>query len=391
MTYNPEVNEVHIDVGDDMSKMFHRAAELTYDLLPPGMVVTRGKGFRSFRGVSGGYFASQIDKLDFSSNSDGVGTKIEIHERMGSHLGAPINGGAMVFDDALKSGGQAYGWTDVLDVNVFRNADGSDIPEVNKGMRELAQGLFNASIEAGVVLLGGETAELGSRVQGYGPFNYNLSATANVVVHRERAIGPEKLQAGDIIVGLQEPGMRSNGITNLRNTFRSVYGPEWHNVVEPTLDERRTIGEVAILPSVIYHGLVIEMTGGSNMDVKPQIDMHGFVHITGGGWRKISSTIFGTELSATIDNPMDPPKIMSLLQKLGNVSDEKALGIWHWGQGGAIIVNENDVQTIIDTAARRNIHAQPIGYLSKESTPRITIVSRGEQQPGRVFTFPVQE
>jgi phosphoribosylaminoimidazole (AIR) synthetase len=134
------------------------------------------------------------------------------------------------------------------------------------------------------------------------------------------------------------------------------------------------------------------MTGGSNMDITPKIDMHGFIHFTGGGWRKISSTIFGTELSAVIDTPIQPPKIMSFLQKLGGISDSTAYGSWHMGQGGAVIVGENNVQTIIDTATKHNVKAQPIGYLHKtSSTPTIKIISAGANQNGKRLVFQVVE
>lgn len=392
MIEGKETGGVNIEAGDDMSKMFDSACQLTYDLLPDGAIARIGEGFRAFRAIDGRYFAPQAANLYFGSGSDGVGTKVEIYERMNNHLGTAHDLGAMVFDDVLKFGGQAYSWTNVLDVNALKNPDGSWVEGVQEGMRGLAQGLLDASRKAGVVAINGEIAELGARINGYGLFNYNWSASASWTVHKERILTPDKLKAGDVIVGLAEPGMRSNGITNLRNVLSHAYGPEWHEQIEPTLDDSRTLGEIVHVPSTIYHGMVTELTGGSNMDIKPKVDMHGFAHVTGGGWRKISSMILGTGLSAVIDTPMQPPAIMSFLQELkGDMSDEDAYGTWHMGQGGMVVVPERDVQTVIDTAAARQINAQPIGHLYNNLKPVVQIISQGKKENGKLLEFDVKE
>jgi len=385
MTTAPENLGVNIKLGDSYSAMFGKASEATDDLLGPGGIVRIGEGFRAFRGVDGALFGAP--RLYFCQGVDGVGTKTELYQRYNNHRGTAYDLGAMVLDDVLRYGGQAYGWSNILDTGKLDNPDGSPNPTVQMGMRQLAEGLVSASKSAGVPILNGEIAELGASIGGYGDFKYHWGAAAVSVVLKDRVLTGKELRENDIVIGLAEPGMRSNGITNLRNVLSRLCGPEWHHETIPEISNK-PLGEVAHLPSTIYHGLVTKLTGGFNPDVTPQIDSHGFAHITGGGWRKLSSLVLGTGLGVRLDDPMQPPALMRFLQHQGNMTDEDAYGTWHMGMGGAIIAPERDVQTILEAAERSGIHAQPVGRLT--GSPVIQIVSQGKDT-GRLLTFPVRE
>ena len=178
MSERAQFEEVNIELGDDMSKMFDIAARATYDNVP-GAIWRANDSFRSFRGIDGQLYAHQVEDTVLGLGFDGIGTKVEVRERMqttrgkeASHVGSAFDLCAMVFDDALRSGSQVVAWGSVLDTSKL---DGND-PRIVEGMRELSTGMMLVSKAAGVIAINGEIAELIGRVKGYGKFNYNWGA-----------------------------------------------------------------------------------------------------------------------------------------------------------------------------------------------------------------------
>src|SRR5665213_2255658 len=186
MAERAQYEEVNIALGDDMSKMFDIAARATYENIP-GAVWRANDSFRSFRGIDGQLYAHQAADTVLNLGFDGIGTKVEIRERMqatrgkgASHIGSAFDLGAMVFDDALRSGSQVVAWGSVLDTGKLD----PDKPRIVEGMRELSTGMVLLSKAAGVVAINGEIAELIGRVRGYGAFNYNWGAGVLTLTHK---------------------------------------------------------------------------------------------------------------------------------------------------------------------------------------------------------------
>src|ERR1700759_1577178 len=138
--------EVNIALGDDMSKMFDIAAQATYENVP-GAVWRPGESFRGVRAIDGELFAHQIGQTVFSQGFDGIGTKVEVRERMqrthgkgASHQGSAFDLRGMVCDDAPRYGLQVITWGSVLDTAKLD----PDNPRIVGGMRELAEGMVLA-------------------------------------------------------------------------------------------------------------------------------------------------------------------------------------------------------------------------------------------------------
>jgi phosphoribosylformylglycinamidine cyclo-ligase len=98
---------------------------------------------------------------------DGIGTKIEIAERLGSWQTLAFDLFAMVCDDAVVQGAEPVLLGTVLDVRTLGEAAASYLDCI----RQLAAGYEAAAAVAGVAVVNGEIAECGSRIGGYGPFN----------------------------------------------------------------------------------------------------------------------------------------------------------------------------------------------------------------------------
>lgn len=148
-------------------------------------------------------------------NSDGIGTKTELAERLATETGdmgyfehPAFDAAAMVADDVARDGKFLLGVVNNLDVNAAR-------PEF---ILALAKGLKRASESGRFAVLNGETAELGARTPGYGQDRLNWNMTALSMTNPDKVIDGHNLKPGQIVVGFQETSIRSNGLTRARDS-----------------------------------------------------------------------------------------------------------------------------------------------------------------------------
>ncbi|MBC7708249.1 hypothetical protein H7Y63_03430 [Polaromonas sp.] len=372
-------NEVNIALGDEMSMFFYEASKLTRDNRPDSLDLS----LDSFEGtalIAGSYFAKHIGQLSLGHELDGIGTKPEISERLNEHFGSAFDLFAMVGDDVCTRGGDLISIDTVLDVRELNDKN----EDIIKGMHQLAEGMVAAARASGVVVMTGEIAELGARVQGYGDFNYSWSGVGFYALHQDRKLTGKELAAGQQLVGFAEPGFRSNGITDVRNAMLEHYGPDWHLQVEPALGDL-ALGRLMQTPATIYAGLMRDIHGGFDTDVVAKAKVTAVAHITGGGQpSKIGRMLKRSPgLGVTIDNPIAPPAAMLHVQTLRGFDDKKAYGKWHMGPG--MVVATPDAQKVITEAGRHGIAAQVIGEVTDE--PGIRIKNRGAQQLEEWLTF----
>lgn len=381
MSEIPIRHEVNIELGDKMSEYFSRACEQTWSIRPEALDLS-GVSFGSPPLIDGDYFSANGNRVLFGHQLDGIGTKPEISERLNDHSGSAFDLFAMVADDAAASGGEVISIDNILDVRHLD--DKNEI--ITEGMHQLAEGLVRAAHAAGVVALTGEIAELGYRIGGYGDFNYNWGGVAFVAVNKQRRLIGTEVRAGHSLVGLGEPGFRSNGITDVRNAMLTNYGEDWHTQIEPSLGDV-PLGELMQTPATIYAKLLRDLQGGFDLAVKPKAEVTGVAHITGGGQpSKLGRLLLRTDgLGIVIGNPIEPPDMMRHVQNLAGFEDRKAYGKWHMGPG--MIIATPEPSKVIQAAADYGITAQKIGEVTDH--PIIKIKNRGIHQAEEWLDFPL--
>nr|MBP7323360.1 hypothetical protein [Deltaproteobacteria bacterium] len=364
---------VDITLGDEASRILYDAARQTWANRSGrlGEVITPFDDFSGIRTINvGGLPPGTIMGIGF----DGVGTKVEIAERTGRHDTLAFDLLAMVCDDAVVRGGEPVLAGSVLDVNSL-GSSGEDHLDC---IRQLAEGYIAAAKEAGVAIINGELAELGSRVGGYGRFNYSWSAGVIWFARKERMFSGFEINPGDTLVGLREEGFRSNGLSLVRRILSDRFGTEWHT----RSDGETSYGELALKPSRIYSRAVIAMFGG--VEGEPAARVHGVAHITGGGLPgKLGRILKPKNLGASIDQPLTPGQFVLFCQEAGEVSDAEAYRTWNMGQGMVIITPEPEA--VIAIARSHALDAAVIGTVTAK--PGITITSAGAFQKGTSLAF----
>ena len=372
------IQDVNIELGDDVSRMLYEASKHTH-ANRPGLVHEAHESFSGFRSIP---LAQFVDKdfanLEINLGFDGVGTKVEVAERMNDHSAVAHDLFAMVCDDAVVRGAEPLAIGTILDV---RQLD--DTEHTRKALRQLATGYVTAAKLANVAVVNGEVAELGDRVGGYGEFNYNWGAAILWMAHKDRVLTGHQIQPGDALVGLAEHGFRSNGITDVRKAMLEEYGPEWQDEVPEWLGSL-SLGQLVQKPSIIYSKFISSLTGGFDINQIPKADISGVAHITGGGQpSKLGRMLEPSKLGVTIDNPIDPPDIMLHAQELRKFDDRKAYEKWHMGPGMVLATSEPG--KVLDEAEEQGIMAQQIGEVTEE--PGIRIKNGGMVQNEEWLTF----
>jgi phosphoribosylformylglycinamidine cyclo-ligase len=373
--------DINIKAGDDASKAFYEAATQTY-ANQPGLL---REALSSFSGLRSTSLDQLGPDLEMGMESDGIGTKVEIAERVGRHDTIAFDLMAMMCDDAAVRGAEPVLVNTVFDVNTLgKEHDSDELKEyIRQSMGQLATGYVAAANAANVVISGGEIAELGDRVGGYGPFNYNWGGTAIWLAHRDRQLTGKELRPGDKLVGLVENGFRSNGITNVRQAMIERYGENWQDVVDPSLGEK-TLGELALEPSTIYSGFMSRLTGGYDINREPLATITGAAHITGGGQpSKIGRLLEASGLGVEIANPIAPPEIMLKMQEINGYDDRTAYGKWHMGPGMVVATSEPD--EVLEAAETYGINAQEIGIVTED--PGIMVRNMGANSDSRWLEF----
>jgi phosphoribosylformylglycinamidine cyclo-ligase len=311
----------------------------------------------------------RADKLPLGTvmygGSDGVATKAEMAERAGRFDTLAFDLMAMVCDDAVIRGGEPVLVKTVLDMNTL-GQDDSRLPYI----RELAEGYIGAAKEAGVAVINGELAQLNNRLGRLEQFSIEWSADVTWFAHESRLITGKAVQAGHALVGLEETGLRCNGISLIRKLLTEEYGEHWETAA---FGKKRLI-DVALQPSRIYSAAVVDMFGGYNLERPAKAAISAAAHISGGGIpEKLGRVLRASGLGAVIDDPFTPCDLMLHCQELGNVTDKEAYGTWNMGQGMILATPEPDA--VIQVAKAHGINAKVIGHMA--AVPGIRLKNRG--------------
>lgn len=332
---------VDIQRGDECSKIAYSAAMETF---------AGRKGMMGEPVTEEGGFTGMLDMGEFYmvQNDDGVGTKIEVAEKLGQFETLGYDLIAMVADDAVCVGAEVVSVTNTLDV-----------PKLDKKMVEgLMMGLKKAALEQKIVVPGGELAELGTALNGA-----VWNATAVGIVEKHKVITGESIEAGDALIALKSDGIRSNGLTLARKILEDKFGDDW---VNEDFGFGFTWGERLLRPSKIYHHALLNLIG--RYGEEPIVTVKGLVHNTGGGIKgNLPRLLKKKGLGADLHRLPEPHEFMKKLQELGEVTDEEAYKTWNMGVGMLMVVAQDEVDKVLEALKHEGIEAVAAGEVTTDS------------------------
>jgi phosphoribosylformylglycinamidine cyclo-ligase len=165
---------------------------------------------------------------------------------------------------------------------------------------------------------------------------YDIAGFAVGVVEKSKLITSAKVKDGDVILGLPSSGVHSNGYSLVR---RIVFDHKGFKGDEYMEELGKTIGEELLTPTRLYPKACLPLI--------EKFDIHGMVHITGGGFYENIPRALPEDLAVEIDtSKWEMPAIFRLLQQWGNVDWPEMYRTFNMGIGMILIVSAEEAEAV---------------------------------------------
>jgi phosphoribosylamine--glycine ligase / phosphoribosylformylglycinamidine cyclo-ligase len=303
---------VNIDAGNRAVELMKDAVRSTYT---PAVLA----GIGAFGGL---FDASEIKKMDkpvLVASTDGVGTKVKLAVLTGKYTSIGFDIVNHCINDILVQGAVPLFFLDYI-------ASAQLSPEM---VASVVTGISSACKESGVVLLGGETAEMPGVYQ---PAEFDLAGTIVGVLEKENMLPRPGLQPGDVILGLHSSGPHTNGYSLIRKVFEGTD----LNTHFPELGT--TLAEALMKPHRSYLPLLKGLLTGYPEVIK------ALAHLTGGGFIENIPRILPPHLDAVIDtSSWQVPALFGLIQTKGSISKAEMYRVFNMGIGMVAFVGRGNV------------------------------------------------
>lgn len=217
--------------------------------------------------------------------------------------------------------------------------------------REIFAGLVKACDEAGCVLIGGETAQL--RDLFVRADDSELVGFVVGVVERSKIPNPERVGAGDVLIGLASSGPHCNGFSLIRKIIekqkldlRRIYAEAGE----------RPLGELLLEPMPIYSNVVLELW--------ERFPVKGAAHITGGGIAGNLVRALNDRVDAVVHKGSWPiSQLFRALQAWGDIPEDELWEVFNMGLGFIVIVPQDQADAVLQFLASQGKRAYRVGEI----------------------------
>ena len=264
------------------------------------------------------------------SGTDGVGTKLAIAQLLDRHDTVGEDLVAMCVDDVVPIGAEPLFFLDYVAIGKLRA----------EHVAEIVKGIANGCKKSGCALVGGEMAEHPGVMN---PDDYDLAGFVVGVVDRPKMIGPERVKAGDVILGLASSGIHSNGYSLVRKVAIEGRTVEELEAYNEELGE--SVADAVMRPTTIYAGQLIRALHAG-------APIHAMAHITGGGITENLNRALPADVDALVYRGGEAgpawsiPPIIGYVSRLAGLSLDEAYKTFNMGVGMSIICAAEDVDAV---------------------------------------------
>ena len=288
---------VDLDAGNRAVELMRDSVRATYN----DSVLA---GIGSFGGLFDASALKQMDRPVLVASTDGVGTKVKLAASLGRYRGIGHDIVNHCINDILVQGAKPLFFMDYFATSKLK-------PEQTA---EVVTGIAEACKEAGMALLGGETAEMPGVYQ---PNEFDVAGTIVGVVEREAILPRATIQAGDLLLGFQSSGPHTNGYSLIRKAFEDTF-----------LDE--SLAAELLAPHRSYFNLIY-----------PHLSkVKALAHITGGGFIENLPRVLPENVDARLDlNSWQIPPLWKRIQQKGDISTDEMYRVFNMGIGMVAIVD----------------------------------------------------
>lgn len=347
----------YADAGVDID-----AGDALVQRIKPLVGRTRTAGVLGSLGGFGGLFELPVDRYRqpvMVSGTDGVGTKLRLAIDLAAD--APVAGQApspgidtvgidlvaMCVNDILVCGAQPLWFLDYFATGRL---------DVERATRVIS-GIAAGCEQAGIALLGGETAEMPGM---YAGDDFDLAGFAVGIAEKSALIDGSRVAAGDVVVGLASSGPHSNGFSLIRKVL-DVTGTDPRQVAVDGADtvdgdSGRSLADTLLEPTRIYVRSIARL-----LDVA---EVSALAHITGGGLSDNLPRVLPAGTRACLQTGQwQRPAVFDWLQTHGGISDAEMRRTFNCGIGMTLIISADQLPSALQTLEAAGERAWVIGEI----------------------------
>ena len=296
-------------------------------------------GLGGFAGLFDASMLTRMQRPVLATSTDGVGTKVAVAQAMDKHdtIGFDLVG--MVVDDIVVCGAEPLFMTDYI-------ATGKVVPE---RVAAIVGGIAAACEQAGVALVGGETAEHPGLLE---PDEYDVAGAATGVVEYADLLTSDRVRVGDVVLGIPSSGLHSNGLSLVRKVVAGA-GWGWEREVP---EFGRTLGEEVLTPTRVYAADLLRLIRTDG------VDMHALSHVTGGGLAANVARVLPQGVTAVMDrSTWTPAPVFTVLGELGRVPQADLEATLNMGVGFVAVLPQESVETALEVLESVDLPAWQMG------------------------------
>ncbi len=320
---------VDLDRSDAVKRRIRAVVESTFTAGARG----------AFGGFGGMYrLPAEVRRPVLVASADGVGTKLRVAIDAGRHDTVGHDLVNHCVNDILVQGAIPLFFLDYFAAGVL-------VPEV---VEAVVTGVAAGCRENGCSLVGGETAEMPGI---YTPPDYDLAGFIVGCVEEDAILGADRVEEGDVLVGLESNGLHTNGYSLAR---RIVFERMGLGVNDPFPGEQGSVADVLLRVHRSYLPVLRPALGR----------VHAMAHITGGGLPGNVNRALPDTLDAEIDGgSWEIPNLFRQLEQAGQVDRAEMYRTFNMGVGMVVITDEAGADSVQASAASAHIGNWRLGRI----------------------------
>ncbi|MHA1539327.1 MAG: phosphoribosylformylglycinamidine cyclo-ligase [Alphaproteobacteria bacterium] len=338
---------VDIDLGN----------QVVQDIKPLAKMTARSGADAALGGFGGLFDLKQAGFKDplLVSATDGVGTKLKIAIETGKHDTIGQDLVAMCVNDLIVQGAEPLFFLDYLATGKL---------EADKTY-QIVKGIAQACKDSGCALVGGETAEMPGMYQDK---DYDLAGFCVGAVERDDVLTGEKIEAGDVVLGLASSGVHSNGFSLVRHILKGQ-GLSFSDAAP--FETSKTLGEALLEPTNLYVK--------SSLSVLKTKKLRGLAHITGGGLLENIPRVLPEGLGVTLSGKSwTPLPVFQWLKEVGNIDSLEMLRTFNSGIGMVAIVEKDSADALKALFEKEGEIVYTLGTVTENTSNERVIVEKAE-------------
>ena len=273
------------------------------------------------------------------SATDGVGTKLEIANKLKKFDTIGIDLVAMCVNDLIVQGAKPLFFLDYIAIGKVKK---------NK-YKNILKGIYKGCKISNCYLSGGETAEMPGI---YNKDKFDLAGFCVGLVDKNKILNGKKVKNNDLLLAIPSSGLHSNGFSLVRYILKIKH-----------INNKNLLKEL-LTPTKIYVDEILKLHD-KNL-------INGCCNITGGGIIENLPRILSTNKAVEID--LDKIKTLKIFKfiKQNNISDSEMLKTFNCGIGFCLIINKKNLNKVKKVFPKK-YKPYPIGRIISFKSKKIIL------------------